>query len=180
MFKDINLKNFFHAKTFKVIFVCILAIIILISIFAAGELIGFKKAEFSYRWNNNYEKNFIGSRSGFGGPMGEMMGTPFDLRSKNLMGSYGTFGIVIKINNSSPTPSILVQDQNKTEKIIVITKNTTINKFRDVITVENINVNDRVVIIGSPDNFGQIEAKLIRVMPSGSSFVPMMRLKNKS
>jgi len=180
MFKDINFKNFFHSKAFKVIFVCILAIIILVSIFAAGELVGFKKAEFSCRWNNNYEKNFIGSRSDFGVPMGEMMGKPFDLRNKNFMGSYGTFGMVIKINNSSSTPSIIVQDQNKIEKIIIITKNTVINKLRDAITIGDINVDDRIVIIGSPNNLGQIEAKLIRVMPSESSFVPMMQLKDKS
>lgn len=178
MLRDINLKIFFHAKTFKVIFVCILVIVILTAIFAAGELIGFKKAEFSYRWNNNYEKNFIGSRSEFGGPMGNMMGGAFDLHDRNFMSGYGTFGTVIKINNSSSTVAIIVQDQNKIEKIIVVTKDTVIKKFRDVIKIENININDRVVIIGSPDSSGQIEAKLIRIMPSGESFIPMMQLRS--
>ncbi|TSC53659.1 MAG: hypothetical protein LiPW39_149, partial [Parcubacteria group bacterium LiPW_39] len=53
--------------------------------------------------------------------------------------------------------------QGDVEKIILISEKTTIEKGRETIKKEELKAGDRVVIIGSPNEQGQIEAKLIRV-----------------
>ncbi len=171
MFKNLNSKDFFQSKAFKIIFIGIAAVIVLLLVFFLGELVGFKKADFSYKWGDNYSRNFAGTRFSFGSGIAGIM----DARGQNFMPGHGTFGTVIKVENSSSTPDIVVQDQNNSERVILITKDTIIEKFRDIINIYDIKVNDHVVIIGSPDNSGQVEARLIRIMPSGSSFVPMMQ-----
>ena len=167
--------DFFRSKAFKIIFTGIAVIIVLLLVFFLGELVGFKKADFSYKWGDNYLRNFAGQR--FGSNMG--FAGMMDARGQNFMAGHGTFGVVIKVENSSSTPGIVVQDQNNSEKIILITKNTILEKFREIININDIKVNDRVVIIGSPDNSGRVEARLIRIMPSGASFVPMMQQQAK-
>jgi hypothetical protein len=51
------------------------------------------------------------------------------------------------------------------EKIIVLQDSTDIRRFRDVIKSSDLKVDDNIVVIGEPNAKGQIEAKLVRVMP---------------
>lgn len=127
-----------------------LAIIVLV-IFQAGIFVGYKKASFSYRWGDNYSRNF-----------GGRMNRPFmGMIRGEFSNAHGTIGKIIKID----LPTFVIESNDNIEKIIVLKNDTIIKKFRETIKPEDLKDNDSVVIIGSPDSEGKIEAKLIRLMP---------------
>lgn len=125
--------------------------ILLLLTFRAGMIVGYHKAMFSYRWGENYHRNFGGPRFGF-----------FSNSGRDFIESHGTFGQVIKIDSTT----LVVKGRDDVEKIIVITKDTAIRRGIDNIMPIDLRVDDPVVIIGTPNNDGQIEARLIRVMPA--------------
>ncbi len=51
------------------------------------------------------------------------------------------------------------------EKIVLIDNTTVIRRFHDTLTAQDLQVDNGVLIIGTPNAEGKIEAKLIRVMP---------------
>lgn len=146
-----NLKLFLQSKKFKAIFCGIGIVIIVLLVFKAGEMIGFRKANFSYRWGENYYRTFAGPHRGF---PGEFAGGDF------LM-SHGAFGIVI--TNSSST--LIIKGPDEVEKSVIIAKDTIIKRFKETISASAIETGDNVVIVGSPNDSGEIEAKLIRILP---------------
>lgn len=152
-----KLKKIIEAKMFMKI-VYILGIIIVISlIFQAGFFVGFKKASFGRDWNNNYAANFGPSRRG---PF--MMEGGFG-NSKDLPNAHGAIGKIIK----TELPIIIVMDnKDKVEKVILINDKTEIRRMRDRVFKEDLKVDDFIVVIGSPNAQGQIEAKLIRLLPA--------------
>ena len=127
-------------------------IIIITLIFSAGVSVGFHKASFGRAWGDNYERNFGMMQPRFGG-----------LGQNNFPNAHGSIGKIIKIQ----LPTIIVQDRDNTEKVILITNDTKIQRMRTEIKSSDLAINDFVTIIGSPDSQGQIEAKFIRVMPAG-------------
>jgi hypothetical protein len=131
-------------------------VIIFTLIFSMGVSVGFRKASFGRTWGDNYEKNF-----GMMGPGGMMGGRP-GFGKDNFPNSHGATGKIIKIE----LPTIIVQDKDNIEKVVLIKDDTKIQKMMQNIKINDLLVNDFVVIIGSPNDKGQIEAKFIRVMPS--------------
>lgn len=136
----------------KRVIVGLAGFVVLVLIFGVGMKIGELKARFSYRWAESYHKNFGGPRGGF---FGDWRGFP----RGDFIESHGTFGEIIKINDSD----LVIKGQGDMEKIILISEKTTVEKGRDTIKKEELKVGDRVVVIGSPNEQGQIEAKLIRI-----------------
>ena len=134
----------------KVIYgICIL--IVLAVVFRAGEFVGFHKAEFGRNWRNHYEKNF-GPR-----PPG-----PFGAMSEQFPNGHGTIGKIVKVE----LPNVIVIDRDNTEKVVIINNDTDIVLMREKIANIDIKVGDQIVVIGSPNESGQIVAKLIRILPS--------------
>ncbi len=152
------MKQLFQSKIFKIVLWGIGIVIVLLLTFRAGEFIGSNKAEFSYRWGENYYRRFAGPKEGF---PGNMMGRDF------LMG-HGTKGYIIKISSTTLT----IKDQDGTEKEILISDKTAVRSFRNEISASDLKIDDQVAIIGSPNNAGQIEARLIRVLPPMPSVEP--------
>jgi len=141
----------------KWIIVGLAGFVVVILIFGAGMKVGELKARYSYRWAESYHKNFAGPRGGFFGdwrtfpPRGDLIGG-------DLIEGHGTFGEIIKINDSD----FVIKGQGDVEKIFVITKDTTVKEGAETVK-DGLKVGDRVVVIGSPNEQGQIEAKLVRV-----------------
>ena len=154
-----NISQFFRSKKFQVITWGVAGIIILLLAFHAGVIVGYKKASFSYRWGENYHRNFGGPRSGFSGNFFE----------KDFIESHGTFGQIIKIDGNT----LVVKGRDNAEKIIVAKNDTTIRKQRDVASTNDLKINDYIVIIGAPNDQGQIEATFMRIMPG--SFMPKQK-----
>jgi len=138
----------------KWIIVGIAGFVIVVLIFGAGMFVGGMKARFSYKWAESYHRNFAGPQEGFFGDLRRMVPPPGD-----FIEGHGTFGEVIKINDSD----FVIKGQGDVEKIIVIKEDTILEKGRTTIKKDDLKVGDRVVIIGFPNDQGQIEAKLIRV-----------------
>jgi hypothetical protein len=148
-----NFKDIAQSKTLRGIIIGICIFIVATLIFQAGVFIGYKKAEFSGHFGDNYSRAFGGEKLGPG-----MMGAfPEDI----FVGGHGTAGKIVRIS----LPTIVVADRDNVEKVVTIKDDTTVRSFRDTIKVAELKVGDFTVIIGSPDEQGQIVAKLIRIMP---------------
>lgn len=160
-----TIKEKLKSKTFKKVLLGIGILIVALVIFQAGMFVGFHKASFSYGWGDNYRKTFEGPRGEFGGGM---MG---GFSRNNLPGAYGAVGKIIKVN----LPTVVVMGPDNIEKIILIKDDTLIREFRNELKATDLQINDQVVVIGSPNASSQIEAKLIRIMPE-----PMMQGSNFS
>jgi hypothetical protein len=149
-----DIKKVFESKVSFRILGGIGIVIVLLLIFSAGITVGFHKASFGHAWGENYERNF-----------GMMPGRPmFD----NFPNAGGAIGKIIKIE----LPTIIVQDKDNTEKVILIKNDTQIQKMKNSITTKDLKIDDFIVVIGVPNGQGQIEAKFIRIMPLGLSLPP--------
>lgn len=132
-------------------------IVIALIIFSAGIVVGFHKANFGRAWGEHYNENFgIGHPNGFLGDL-DKIGV-----LNNFPNAHGAVGKIIKVE----LPNIIVQDRGNTEKVVAIADDTTIQEGGDIVTSTDLHTDDFVVVIGSPNTEGVIEAKLIRVMPS--------------
>lgn len=147
-----ELNKFFQSKGFKLSVLIICGLIIVLAAFWAGLFIGFRQARFSFAWGENYHRNF-------GGP-GQMM--PPDLNARNFIPPHGVFGKVIKIDGST----LVIKGSDGMEKLVIVNENTAIQEFRDQVQLNDLKVDDEIVVIGEPNDSGQIEAKLIRLLPA--------------
>lgn len=140
----------------------LLAIVVIVLVLGLGILIGEKKAKFSYRWAEQYHKNFAGPKTGFLGDWRKISLSPSD-----FIEGHGTFGEIIELRDTG----FVIKGRGDVEKVIVTTKDTIVMKGRE--TVKNgLKVGDNVVVIGSPNDEGQIEAKLIRIFEGEPRLMP--------
>ena len=147
---DIN--TFLQSRVFKIITLCVAIFIVMFFIFSLGVYVGTQKANFSFKWAEQYHNNFAGPVGGFFQ----------EFEGKEFVESNGVFGKIIQVGDTS----ITVSGRDNAEKVISITDETTIKYQREDIKISDLKVNEEVVVIGEPNNAGQIEAKLIRVMPA--------------
>ena len=158
--------KFFQSRPFKGIVIGVVLLIVILFSFGAGMFVGYNKARFSYAWGENYERNFGGPHRGI---FGFMPGDGF-------MNAHGTFGSVLNIN--VPSSTLIINGQDNIEKTVLVSSSTILREGRDAVQLSNLKVNDPVVVVGSPNDRGQIEAKLIRVLPpppqSFPQFMPGM------
>lgn len=148
-----DFKSFFKSKPLGVVIVAVGVLAVLFLVFLAGEAVESRKADFSYRWSENYYRNLVGPRPA----------TPFDMmRGGDFMIGHGTAGSIIKIDNNILT---IKDERDGSEKTVVVGSDTAIRRFRDTLKLSDLKVDNDIIVIGSPNSSGQIEAKLIRVMP---------------
>jgi hypothetical protein len=140
-----------QVKTSKLVRILV-ALLLLAIVFWAGMAVGYRKAEYSYRFSDNYMRTF-GNR----GP-GGMMGVR---TTDDLVSGHGAAGRVITAN----LPTIIVSDRDGVEKNILITNETIIRSARTATASTTIKTDDFIVVLGTPNENGTITAKLIRVMP---------------
>ncbi|MFA5076108.1 MAG: hypothetical protein WC480_01685 [Patescibacteria group bacterium] len=145
-----DIDKIFQSKVFKGLIIGLGVLIILLLVFKAGMVVGIKKADFSCRWSDNYHRNF-------GGPQGGFLGG-FD--DRNFMDAHGVFGQIIKIDGQT----LIIKGPDNVEKIVLL-DGASIMRGKDNIQPTELKIDDPIVVIGSPNNDGQIEAKLIRIMP---------------
>jgi hypothetical protein len=146
-----NIKKVLESKTAVKVLYGIGIVIVALLIFSAGITVGFRKASFGRAWGENYERNF-----------GMMPNRPMFGRD-NFPNANGAIGKIIKI----ALPTIIVQDRDNTEKVILTKSDTKIQKLKENIATSDLKIDDFIVVIGNPNEQGQIEAKLIRIMPLG-------------
>ncbi len=147
--------RFFRSRVFVIIIIILFGFALLIGAFTIGAFVGYKKAAFSYRWGENYHLNF-------GGPRGGFLRQLEDFGGGDFIEGHGTFGQIIKINGST----LIIEGRDKVEKIISVKDGTEIRELRNTLKIDDLKINDYVVVIGEPNDSGQIEAKFIRIMPA--------------
>ncbi len=126
-------------------------VLLVLGILKAGIMIGYHKARYAGNFGNNFERNFVGPRGG------NMM-----FFSRETMPSgHGAVGEIISIN----LPRITISSPDLLEKTLLLGTSTLIRRFQQEIKMEDLKVGDRAVILGNPNESGEIEVKLMRLMP---------------
>ncbi len=148
-----KIEKFFESKKLHKVVIVLLLLGIILFIFEAGVLVGYKQAFFSCHLGENYYKDFEGKE------VNEQILPNID--TQNLPNSNGATGSILKIS----LPSVVVADRDGVEKTITLTDDTIYRKFRGDILATDLKVGDFVVVIGSPTESGNIEARLVRVIP---------------
>ena len=139
-------------------------LLVALIIFAAGVGVGLRKARFSYRWGENYERNFMGSRFNdgrgmMGGRSGFLGGMMREFSGRDFRNAHGLSGTIISITDNN----LIVKDRDGKENTVAVTDKTVIKNRRDNLTLNDLKPNDQVVIIGNPADNGVINADLIRM-----------------
>ncbi len=134
------MEHFFQSKLFKGIVFGFFGLIILLVGFRVGVLVGYQRAVFSERWGENYQRNF------------------------GFMDPHGVAGAVLRVASTSLV--VGGEGADTAEKLVNVSDDTFIRRLQDAIKISDIQVGDRVVVLGSPNESGQIEAKLIRIIPN--------------
>ena len=155
-----EIKKFLDKKILIKTLYVILILFIAILIFSAGIITGLNKGSFEKDWGEHYGENF-----GMGHMKGQIMGDPTGI---NTPISHGAIGKILDIQ----LPTLVVQDKDGTEKVILVNDDTGIEKVRNFIKVSDLKVGDFLVVIGSPNSQAQIQAKFIRVIPSPNLLNP--------
>jgi len=165
----VKIKNVFGSKTFRTVIYTLGVLVILCLVFQAGMMTGFKRVSFGRDWDSNYERNF-------GSPhMGPQMMGRFFGDFGNLPNANGAIGKIIKVE----LPTIIVLDEkDNTEKVVLINDKTEIRKMRDTVTSADLKVDEHIVVIGTPNSSGQIEARLIRFLPAPFGDVTQTPIQN--
>lgn len=131
-------------------------ILMLVS-FASGIKVGTHKAKFSSDWGKNYERNFMGARPEKKGPFGG--GMMKDFEGRGFRNTHGLAGTIISIADNN----IIVKDRDGKENTVAVTDKTIIKSRQDDLKIENLKADDRIVVMGNPDENGMVSAVLIRV-----------------
>jgi hypothetical protein len=149
-------KDFFQSKKFKTTLVVIGLAAVILAVFQIGMFVGFKKASFSNNWGNNYYRAF-GEPQARGGL--EKMGFPQG--GMGFTESHGVSGRVLRV----APHRLMIEGMDKVEKSVLIKDGTVIRRFRDDIDISKVQMDEIAVVLGSPNDNGEIEASFVRLMP---------------
>lgn len=159
-----DLKDIHKSKTIRGIIIGLGIAILVLGIFKLGMVAGYHKARFSTQFGDNFNRNFVDPRGeGFFKDFSDRRGPP---------GGHGAVGKIVSI----ALPLIVVAGPDNIEKTIVISDSTEIHKYRDDITTTDLKVGDFIVVLGTPNDDGQVEAKLIRTIPPLPGKLPTNQL----
>lgn len=143
-------KKFVQSKKFRIASITLGVIAVALFIFWAGVAVGYHVAGFSYRFGDNYYRIFQDHRP-----------NNLDAMHTELPGGHGATGVVASV----ALPNIVITEQDKTEKIILVTDKTIMRSGQNTITSADIHTGDFIVVVGSPDTNSQIDAEFIRIVP---------------
>lgn len=158
------LKDIHNSKTVRGIIIGLGIAVLVLGIFKLGQVSGYHKAKFSQRFGDNFNRNFVDPREG---------GFLKDFSDRrNLPGGHGAVGKIVSI----ALPLIVVAGPDNIEKTIVVSDSTEIHMYRDDINTKDLNIGDFIVVLGNPNDSGQVEAKLIRTVPPPPDKLPNNKL----
>jgi hypothetical protein len=152
-----------NSKKFKIAALVVGVIIVALVSFGAGIGVGLRKAKFSYKFGENYERNFIGGP--FQGPMGGMMGDRGprgmlpDFEGRGFRNPHGIAGSIISVADDK----IIIKDRDGQENTISVSDKTLIKRGQDTVSAGDLKNDEQIVVMGRPGDNGTINADLIRV-----------------
>lgn len=122
--------------------------------FALGFSAGLNKARFSYQWGEQYEENFV---KAVVEESGEKALEKID--GQAFRSGYCAAGKIIAVTDDT----IILQGPNGRENTISVSDATSIKKGGSEITLSELKVGNRIVVVGKPTANGTLQANLIRV-----------------
>jgi hypothetical protein len=152
-----DLKNICNSKTVKISIIVLGAAIFTLVVFKLGMIAGFNKADFSHNLGENYRDIFTNQPPSLGEKIND----------RSFMNANGATGKIIKIND----PLLFLEEPNDGEKIISTDESTMIRMFRNQIPFSQLKTDQFVVVVGDPADNGEINAKLIRVVPPPAGII---------
>ena len=126
-------------------------VIIVLIIFATGFFVGYHRAIFSEEWNEGYYHNMSRFDKVF---------VPF-MHGSDDINSHGAIGMV----GSLKLPSFVVSGPNQAEQLVTIGSSTVVRMMRNQGSPSDLANGEWVVIIGSADQTGRINATFVRIVP---------------
>jgi len=158
----------FKSKKFKIAAMVVGVFLIFLIGFASGVAVGIHKARFSYRFGENYERNFMGSRRGMdwsNKPIGMMGQKVRDFEGRDFINGHGLAGTIISITDNN----LVIKDRDNRENTVAVSDKTIIKSGRDDIKIGDLKNNEQVAVVGSPGDNGVINAELIRVFSNDNT-----------
>ena len=156
-----------RSKKFKIAALAVGVFIIALVSFAGGVFVGFHKARFSYKFGENYERNFVGGP--FQGPEGMMgrgpRGMMGNFEGRGFRNGHGIAGSIISISSNT----IVIKDRDGQENTITVGDQTLIKRGRDTISVNDLKNDEQIVVMGRPGDNGTVNADLIRVFDNSNN-----------
>ena len=154
--QSVTKKAAFHPGHRTLTIAAIVTGIILVAIgsFAFGFSAGLHKARFSYRFGENYERNFMKAERQ---EMKERMMQRMD--GKLFRSGHGVAGEIISLSDGS----VIVSGPEGQENSIAISETTIIMEGGEKISRTDLATGERIVVLGKPSDDGSIQADLIRV-----------------
>jgi len=146
------MNNPFETKTYGKIIAGLAVLVIALIIFSAGIFVGYTKATFSKDMDDVYRQGFTDPGSPF---------APFMHYSDDIS-SHGIVGQIVSTN--LPT-SIMIKGGQNAEQIVALSPETTVRIFHTLATTSDIKTGDQAIVIGTPNEQGEIEASFIRIIP---------------
>jgi hypothetical protein len=156
------------SRNFKIAALAVGVIIIALVSFSVGVGVGFHKARFSYRFGENYERNFVGGP--FQGP-GMMergsRGMMDDFEGRGFRNGHGIAGTIISVADNK----VVIKDRDGQENTITVSDRTLIKSGQNTIKIADLKQDEQIVVMGRPGDNGTINADLIRVFDNGNNNV---------
>jgi hypothetical protein len=147
-----RLQEAFSSRWFKFVVAGILSFILLLGAFELGVFIGYRKANFSYQWGENYHLMFGGPQEGF-------MPMRPEFRGDDFINPHGTTGSLMKADGNT----LIIKGGDSVEKTVIVSDKTVIRRGNENVKVSDLKTEDMLVVIGSPDDQGRIKAGLVRI-----------------
>lgn len=153
-------------RSLQIIALIVGVVLVAVTSFAFGFSAGIRKARFSYRFGENYERNFmrIDRRE-----MKEKVLKKMDGRL--FRSGHGAVGEILSITDRT----IALRGPEGQENSIAVTDSTIYNKGGDQVNLEDLTTGDRIVVLGKPSDDGMVVADLIRVLELSADQVPSSR-----
>jgi len=151
---NINIKDRIKSFSLSKMIISLLILLIILAIFQAGFLVGYRKGVFADNWGKNYTSHGMNTndpRSYF---------SPLFPDSDDV-NPHGAIGQIVSMN----LPTIMIKGPGRAEEVIVINKNTIIRNFKDIASTSDLTIGKPLIVIGQPQENGEISASLIRIMP---------------
>ncbi len=139
----------FRSRWFVLALKIFVGLVAALLIFQLGMFVGFRKANFSFSYGDNYHRTFGGPAGGF------MRG----FEGKDFMNGHGTAGVIAAVNDDG----IVINGSDGMEKMVAISKKTSIIKGHAALKAADLHLGDLVTVIGRPQNDGTVSAEIIRV-----------------
>lgn len=146
-----NTAEFLKSPKFKSVVYLLAILLAAVVIFEAGVAVGYHRAAFSYHWNAGFMGDDRDPRAFFAvfqhGP--------------DEPNPHGTIGQVVSVH----LPELLVKGPNTPEQLVIVGPGTQVRRFRSDGTSTDIAAGQQVIVVGDPDDKGQIQASFVRILP---------------